>query len=766
MKRSARLFVCLLLLSLIYNPTKAQDSLNVKMLGEVHDFVEEAYDVAISGDYIYLSSGLNSGLRILDMSNPAALREAGYVINTDPCPEVWSWMTDRICVSGNHAYVLYFDGTWSFAHYRLYIYNVSDPSAPFPIGYTSLPDNCTSMFVEGDYVYITSFKDVGQSEVMVIDVSDPANPFETGSFATPGMANDVYVTGNKAYVADNNALVIYDVSNPGSASKVGSYSPVGGMALIHNAAVLGDYVIITDAVFGIRILDASDGSQINEVSSLPHGQNDVIYSPLKVSGDKIYYIQNGDISGNKLVALDISNPEAPVERGTHNMQGTWWFYGFDYNNGYASIAAGKEGLKMLKISSPDSITDAGIYDPYDLTSGLAVAGNYAFVGTYMNDLVVYDVSDPSSPLEIASLIFPGSPIKQISVWGSHLYVPGVVRDENNGVSVLDITNPADPEEIAYWPEPEGDSGPPFSVERYGNYAFLACALGGVEVYDVSQIDQPAFIDNWTLWNAATNQGFGVTNVKIAWPYLYAPDRAFGLYVLDISNPSNIKEVASIKTPGEAMWADISEDHRYIYIADGNEGLMIIDVSNPLEPVETGCYKQNLEMANHADVSGDYVYISDGGQTGLHVIDVSDPAMPVEVAYHKTQGAFAHDVVVDDGLIYFLDYTHFEIFELTRDPSGAEDNKPASVVSDYRIVSVYPNPFNSMANIVFDLPETSHVKLEIYNTIGQKVKTIAEDFYQAKRNTLNFQAGNMTSGIYILQLEANGTVDSRKLVLVK
>jgi len=117
----ARFIGSLFLLSQICGVTMAQDSLNVRMLGEVHDFVEEAFDVAMSGGYAYISSGLGSGLRVLNLSDPAAPIEVGYSINSDPCPGEQMWMADRVRVSGDYAYVLYFDGTWSFMHYRLYV---------------------------------------------------------------------------------------------------------------------------------------------------------------------------------------------------------------------------------------------------------------------------------------------------------------------------------------------------------------------------------------------------------------------------------------------------------------------------------------------------------------------------------------------------------------------------------------------------------------------------------------------------------------------
>lgn len=750
--------ISLLLISQIYSVAIAQDSLNVRMLGEVHHFVEQSFDVAMSGNYAYIASGTASGLRVLDLSDPTTPFEVGYSINCDPCSEVEMWMADRVRVSGDYAYVLYFDGLNSKTNYRLYVYDVSDPSTPQQMGYICLPDNCTSQFVEVDYVYITAFEFDGFSGVKVIDVSDPMQLIEVGSFETPGMPQEVYVNDDIAYIADKNALVIYDVTDPGSPIELGSYAPVGVMALIHQVSVQGDYVYIVDAVFGIRILDASDFSQIQEVGSVPHNQTDAHFSRIEVSGDFVYYLQDGDITGKKLVILDVSEPTAPVEIGSHDMPGDWWFHGFDYCNGYACIAAGDEGLRVVDVSTPDSITDVGFYDPHGLTFGLAVSGDYAFISASSDseNLLVYNVSDPSSPTEVHSLSFEGRPF-WISVWENYLYIPGVEVDLVSGVSVLDISDPTEPVEAAFWPCPQGGFGVPLSVERYENYAFVAMAYGGVQIYDVSQIDQPIALGSWTLWDPFTNQGFAVRNVKVSWPYLFVPDEAFGLYVLDVSDPTNILEVANYPTPGQAWWVDISPDDNYVYLSDFTSGFRVFDVSNPLAPVEVGFYKENLEYVTHILVSGDSVYVTDGQGIGLHVFDVSDPTTPTEVAYHKTPGAYALDITLANGLVYVLDRTHFEIFEIV---------KGVPVVVDYRIHSVYPNPFNATAKIVFDLAKTCHVMLQVYNINGQKVQTLVNGAYTAGRHTHVFQTTNLASGIYILRLDANGHANSRKLTLVK
>ena len=672
MKRAACAIMSLVLVLHTCGVTGAQDSLKVRMLGEVHHFVQQSHDVAMSGNYAYVASGAASGLRVVDLSDATMPEEVGYVINTDPCPGVEVWSADKVRISGENAYVLYYDGTWAAANYRLYVYDLSDPKMPRQMGYTCLPDLCTGLFVEGDYAYITVCN-FDFSGIRVIDVSEPMHPVEIGSFQTPGMPQSIYVTDHIAYVADNNALLIYDVADPGTPAELGSYAPDAVMTLIHHVAVQGEYVYIVDSVFGIRILDASDFSRIEEVASIPHNLTDAYFSPMIVSGDLLYYIQNGDFSSNKLVILDVSTPTVPVEIGSHTLSGSLWFTGFDCDEKCACIAAVSSGLIVVDVSHPGTIEEVGRYDPHDTAFGLEVSGDYAFISISgeSENLLVYDVSEPSSPKEVHSLSIEGRPF-WISVWEDYLFVPGVEVDLVASMGVLDISDPTNPTEIACWQPFHGYSGVPLSVECYENYAYVALAYGGVQIYDVSQIDQPVALDGWTLFDPITNQGFAVRNVKVSWPYLFVPEEVYGLYVLDVSDPTSITEVARHPTPGSAWWIDLSPDCNYAYIADATGGLRIFDVSNPLVPVEVG-FHEDLERAIHVTVCGDSVYISDSGHIGLHIIDVSDPTAPVEVAYHRTPGAHAQDITVVDGLVYVLEMTHFEIFEMFQEPSPMDSD---------------------------------------------------------------------------------------------
>lgn len=79
---------------------------------------------------------------------------------------------------------------------------------------------------------------------------------------------------------------------------------------------------------------------------------------------------------------------------------------------------------------------------------------------------------------------------------------------------------------------------------------------------------------------------------------------------------------------------------------------------------------------------------------------------------------------------------------------------------------YPNPFNPMTKIKFDLPNSSFVKLHIYNMLGQQIETILNESRDAGRYVVEWNAGEYPSGIYFYRLEAGDFVDTRKLIIQK
>ena len=79
---------------------------------------------------------------------------------------------------------------------------------------------------------------------------------------------------------------------------------------------------------------------------------------------------------------------------------------------------------------------------------------------------------------------------------------------------------------------------------------------------------------------------------------------------------------------------------------------------------------------------------------------------------------------------------------------------------------YPNPFNPSTEISFGLPETGHVRLDIFNIMGQKVTTLVDRSMSAGYHTVTWNGRTSASGVYLYRLATDETVINRKMLLIK
>jgi hypothetical protein len=86
---------------------------------------------------------------------------------------------------------------------------------------------------------------------------------------------------------------------------------------------------------------------------------------------------------------------------------------------------------------------------------------------------------------------------------------------------------------------------------------------------------------------------------------------------------------------------------------------------------------------------------------------------------------------------------------------------------YKLDQNYPNPFNPTTTIAFELPTTSNVKLDVYNSIGQHVATLVNGKpMSAGVHAVGFNASGLASGLYIYRLKAGDFMQTRSMMLVK
>jgi len=87
-------------------------------------------------------------------------------------------------------------------------------------------------------------------------------------------------------------------------------------------------------------------------------------------------------------------------------------------------------------------------------------------------------------------------------------------------------------------------------------------------------------------------------------------------------------------------------------------------------------------------------------------------------------------------------------------------------TEYLLEQNYPNPFNPVTTIHYDLPQRSDVQIAIYDLLGREVKTLLSENQSAGYKSVQWDASNVASGMYIYQIKAGEFVQTRKMILLK
>jgi hypothetical protein len=87
-------------------------------------------------------------------------------------------------------------------------------------------------------------------------------------------------------------------------------------------------------------------------------------------------------------------------------------------------------------------------------------------------------------------------------------------------------------------------------------------------------------------------------------------------------------------------------------------------------------------------------------------------------------------------------------------------------SDYFLVHNFPNPFNAVTTIVFNLPQSGDVSLNVFDIKGRLVSTLVGSWIEAGTHQVVFDANHLVSGIYVYQLATGNSLVTGKMVLLK
>jgi len=86
--------------------------------------------------------------------------------------------------------------------------------------------------------------------------------------------------------------------------------------------------------------------------------------------------------------------------------------------------------------------------------------------------------------------------------------------------------------------------------------------------------------------------------------------------------------------------------------------------------------------------------------------------------------------------------------------------------EYILSQNYPNPFNPVTKIDFDLPKSGFISLKVFDVLGREVKTLVNEEKSAGSYSVDFNASDLSSGVYFYKMETEGYSDLKKMVVIK
>ncbi|MDH3269493.1 MAG: T9SS type A sorting domain-containing protein, partial [Ignavibacteria bacterium] len=296
--------------------------------------------------------------------------------------------------------------------------------------------------------------------------------------------------------------------------------------------------------------------------------------------------------------------------------------------------------------------------------------------------------------------------------------------------------------------PGANVNPAFSLWVYmqngeGPWSGIRIGTTGAMGNDILLLDKG---DNVTItgyvWDVSTGPTFNVTRI----------DSVTQIVVNSTGNSLPAFQDIETGTIGEAGNGDVEKEQwesvliRYNSVtvtdenADGppsNFGEMFVDDG-------TGDTRVELEDGDHS-----YHNLSD----------------PTRMYYVQT----GHTFDALSGVLYYS-FGDYKLVPRNDDDFVGYTTDVANVVelpTDYVISQNYPNPFNPSTSIEYSLPEAGDVTLNIFNLLGQKVKTVFDNVPQsAGTHKVVFDASELPSGIYFYSFSVNDFMQVKKMILMK
>ncbi len=331
------------------------------------------------------------------------------------------------------------------------------------------------------------------------------------------------------------------------------------------------------------------------------------------------------------------------------------------------VAGYKKDLLVYDVSIPSSPRLVYTYDnPSGFSYDIRIDGNYLYLADGGVGVVIFDITDPANPSIINTISTAGP--RRLLVENDLLYI-GRFSPIYPALTIYDISDPSNPTELGSIDSTKYVMG----IAKSGNYVYLGIGYDGIMVVNVSDPSSPVVERTVNISGYTSRMTTHDTLLAVAGGY-------GGLFLMNIADESNPSQISQFNTYGLVMDAVFNRpDH--LYLADHYGGIKGLDISDPANPVlDTTISVPGINL--DVETSGSVAFLT--GYFGfLRAIDLSDPASPQDLTpWDNFQYGYKIAIVGDYAYVSaFLLY----IYDIS-DPSNVQLVSSYSPPSSTRFVS--------------------------------------------------------------------------------
>lgn len=281
----------------------------------------------------------------------------------------------------------------------------------------------------------------------------------------------------------------------------------------------------------------------------------------------------------------------------------------------AYVADGTMGVVIFDVSVPAAPSELATLSMLGTVEDVVVQGNLLVVSSLIEGLVFYEVTDPAAPVELGTVALADA-ATALAIDSNYLYV----TEGTQGLHVYDISDPSDPTLVAS-PASLYDSR---AILIEGTNAFLADGSSGVFAYDVTDPTNPIRTGAYNPAGQRTVSTVGADNGQLGFTDDYGV-----FYLLDARDPSQLLLQSIIQLP-TVQTADLDMANEHAYIACDGGGLQIVSLTDWGFLEIVGYFIESPLQARGVDLENGLIYVA--GSSGLYILTFSDPNGAPQLGY--------------------------------------------------------------------------------------------------------------------------------------